>query len=241
MTETKEYEDFVLAIMNRMHIVKTKQLVNCISNYYDGITKKTAAFILMTMQSRFVIFNTTDGYTVDKETYKAISGDKFMDNVDRKSPQAVELEVEPLLTPTQKELIDDFWIIADYMPSSEEFIVCYPPFMITFTTDGIENLSDEDFENGNMEKATGVLYEIARLTTQSEDARSLQIKYISKYSRKFRDAISRIAVIDKEDHARFVPYLGFTRICVLDPSEDSGYRLVQVRSDDEKWKDYVEE
>lgn len=217
--------NLVRNILKKVKFLRTKQLIICLTNSFSEYDESSALYILVSMQMKGYILLSKDGWAMTIGVYNQISDDKFYDKIDTTQYHAINFNIEPYLEKYDKSLVNLMWLVADTYPQSEDFVMGDYPFVINYSLD----------PNGKNHK---ILYQLAYFSKENE-LFDIQLLKSTKYIYpEFRDAVVRIAVVEDEKRANFVPRVGFKYICVLDNSQNNNFRILQKRSDEERWNDY---
>ena len=218
------YSEFVTKILKKIPYIKTEILIRCLVNYYPNVNEKMAKEILYDIQSNGECLMSTDGWTLTKGMYYRISDDKFRDNFHYHNDYRLD-DVSKYLRDLDKDDVDIMWLVADLMPDSENFIVCDTPWNIMF------DVPSDEFSEAK-------LFQLIKIPGDVENERIELLKNSKRLipEDKVINSIRRIALIENPDNAFKIPKLGFTHICVLDPKQTKGYRVVEKRTKD-IWSD----
>ena len=218
------YSEFIGKILRKIPYIKTDILVRCLVNYYPNVNEKMAKEILFDIQSNGECLMSKDGWTITKGMYYRISDDKFRDEIRYHNECRLD-DIEKYLRELDKEDVDVMWLVADLMPDSENFIVCDTPWNIMFDVPGNEFGEPK-------------LFQLIKIPSDVENERIELLKNSRRIipEEKVINSIRRIALMENPDNAWKIPRLGFTHVCVLDPKQTKGYRVVERRTKD-IWKD----
>lgn len=218
------YSEFISKILRKIPYIKTKILIRCLVNYYPDVNEKKAKEILYEIQNNGECLMSTDGWTLTKGIYYRISNDTFRDNFHYHNECRLD-NVSDYLRDLDKEDVDVMWLVADLMPISENFIVCDTPWNIMFDAPG------DEFNEPKLFQLIKVPYDV-------ENERIELLKNSKRLipEDKVINSIRRIALIENPNNAFKIPWLGFTHVCVLDPKQVKGYRIVEKRTKD-IWRD----
>lgn len=228
----EEVKIFTQKILQKVQVFRYTQLVEMLNrkfNFESDISQ--SAIIDMQRRGYFIIEDS--GYIITKQLYIQWSHDKFLDNISKNNefsrlkmefPIYSESNIEGKITYTQvgttsisNELKNDryrydslksMWIIASYIPDSEDFISCDRPFNLSFL---------KQTEDGN----NTYLYQIMNTSTNDILAKRSMLFSAGKIDERFTDSIFRIAIIEKEEHADLIPHLGFGMIVMLNKNENN--------------------
>lgn len=229
-----EYEDFVKHITLTVPLIKTEQLKLMISKYFSQDIN-TVDTVLLALQGNQVILTTQDGWSMTPGQYIKLTGDRFLTARNSWTNETDELRRLPNMDEkcrkVNKSLSKCLWIVADMMPDSSGFILTGPPFSVAFTTVPTE-------------KRPSYVYEVAYIDRGYEVVGAELLRRIPKTgSNHVKKSIIRICVIEDEDYAFEVPWIGFAYIVKIDHSRLNHYRVVEERtarkgiSLEERWKD----
>ena len=248
----EEYEDFIREILRKVPILKTEQLKICLMNSFNDISEEVAREILTAIQRRGYILLSKAGWAMTKRMYKDITNDvrgTFIKVKDEETGlydpyhyleeklsvygkdhnKIIKCDyVENLISEKKKDIVDCMWIIAEMMPASEEFCFGNTPWTVMF-------------HSPPTEKVDGKLFQISKISSKTEDSRIEMIKSLPKIKDKnLLKNIRRIAIMDDENHAWKIPYLGFTHVLKIDESIPKKYKIIgEPRQMKEIWKDNV--
>ena len=229
-----EYEDFVRHITLTVPLIMTEQLKLMISkNFSQDID--TVDPVLLALQGNQIILMTQDGWSMTPGQYIKLTGDRFL--VARNSWNSATDDLKRLpgmddrCSRVNRPLSKCLWIVADMLPDSADFILAGPPFSVAFTTIPTE-------------ERPAYLYEIAYIDRGYETAGTELLRRIPKIkSNHVKKDIVRICVIEDEDYAFSVPWIGFSHIVKIDADCPGHYRIVEQRtmrqgiSLEERWRD----
>lgn len=222
----ENYGAFIRKILRKIPYIKTRILVLCLINYFAELDEKMANNILYELQSQGEVLLSVDGWAITKGMYYRISDDKFRDNF--KYHNECRLDgISNYLKEYNKDDVDVMWLVADLMPDADNFIVCDTPWNIMF------DIPSDEWNGAR-------LYQLIKIPGDVEDERIELLKSSKGLipNDKLFEKIKRIALIDNPEHAFKIPRLGFTHICVLDPKQKKGYKVVEKR-DKDIWSDTV--
>ena len=247
----EEYESFVRNILQKIPLLKTEQLIKCLINSYNDIDEDVAKNILTAIQRRGYILLSSSGWAMTKRMYKTLSNDVRNIYVKQKNEvtglydpyfylgdtihvfskdhsKETEKQIEDLISQKHKDIIDCMWIVADMMPESEDFSFGNAPWTLMFCTNATE-------------KSSGKLFQIVKIPKKTEDSRIEMIKSWPKIKDKETlKNIRRIAIIEDENHAWKVLYLGFTHVIKINENLPKKYEVIgEPRTSKELWKDNV--
>lgn len=246
------YEDFVRRLMARTPILHTRQLLTAMVNEFanEPMSPEFALnVVLPEVQRRGYIMMSESGWTMTSMMYRMLSDDRLsigynlhgpyklnkkIDVFSKDSKMIIDSAEPPVLVsrlPCGRDRLDEIdamWIVCDNMPESDDFISgTTPPWDAVFTT------KPKSDENGDR---PGKLIEITRIHNTSLVADIERLRALPPIQAKTQQAaMQRIAIVDDEDAAQYVPYIGFRFICRIDMSSPSGYRVIEKRSADEAW------
>ena len=117
-------------------------------------------------------------------------------------------------------------IAADMMPLSRDFEISAGHWYIQFIMPPKEN-------------QPSLLFQITKIPKGEEFTMAQLLKNIPCVEKKETAShIRRIAVIEDPRCVSQVPFIGFRYICILNEKSESGYRILEKRSEEEMWKDY---
>ena len=129
------------------------------------------------------------------------------------------------LKPFFRHCLDCYPLLLDLYPASEHF-----------------RLSDSLFPLSFVHEAKGLIYELIRIPEGREEMyQGILLKDALQYQDKafdaYRESVRRIAVVQAPACAQYVPYVGFSFICVKAETE-KGFMIAEKRTGD-TWKDLV--
>lgn len=227
----EDIQDYVKEILNKVGLLKTKQLQLFVSNKYQDLSDSEALDVLKVMQRSGYLYMSQDGWAMNKGTYERITGDTFHDkctlnNYDNVITFDIGKEMDANLN-----IVDCLWPVADMAPRSENFVLTSHPWSVSFAIN-----TDKD---GN--SIQGRLYQVLKVPNGSERIYAELIRQMPKIQDKdTRESIRRIVIIDDENDSWMIPHLGVSCVICLDENEKRGFKIIEKRSDEDLWSDYVE-
>lgn len=226
ITGYENYREFVGKVLKVTPIMKTEQLKLMISNYFNQPLESVNE-IVFALKSGHEIILSSDNWVMTVGKYRQLIGDKYF-NYDTSSVEGQYKLVSPVskyLERLNMDVIKALWVVIDMMPRSEDYVVTSAPWALAFTT---KPEGDKP----------GLFYEITVIRKGEEIQATELLKILPPIqSRHFRETTRRIALIEDPTYAWAVPYLGFSHILTLDESSETHYKVVEKRSEDERWKD----
>lgn len=248
------YEEFILSILKRIPILRTKQLLIALQKYYEDMSDKLASDILFGLQRKRVIMLSETGWVMTQGMYYRLTNDKFNDGATFRTTYHIPKEIgiygnihetnnkltwgrirtstiEDELDQHTKNYVNCMWLVVDMLPDSEDFFVANPPWNIAFDT------SSSDPENSK-------LFLISMVPSSGETTKCEAFRNLPKINdEKLRNSIRRIAIMEDPNHYWKIPHLGFSHVVALDENMQTNYRIIEARLKDnpkEVWKDYGE-
>lgn len=219
------YKLFVNNILSRVPLLLTKQLTQCIVNYYkgqEGIDENNALQVLFALQRQGELFLSKDGWTMTKGMYWQLTGDKHHDFVSSDGLYRVE-KIDKSYKLNSSDQVIAFWLVAKYMPDSNDFSRASSPWNYVFTTK--ETKTNPSY-----------LYEVAFLPRSREDAIVHMLRVLPKYDvEEFRKHVKRILIVENPNIIWRIPYVGISDIYVI---ENGNIKLSESRKPEEVWKEY---
>ena len=227
--EYKEYWECLNNIFSKIKILKKRDLINALCNNFIGITEGEAEHILVTLQARERLIITKDGYVLTKPMYYSLTGDWVEEKLNVHGKVRMQADLQSLVPTYYTKYIECMPVVIDLMPDSNDFMVGRKPWLIQFIV--------EDDEGGSSK-----LYQITRVKKGSEVTEGIILRNLKdKLDAEERDSIRRIVVMEDPELSWRIPYVGITHIVTNDDTESTGYRIVEDRTKENIWKDYVEE
>lgn len=249
MSDFNYYHDFVRGILKKLPVLKTKQLIKAITNYYyedDLMSEEKAQLILNNMQSHGYLLLSENGWAMTKGYYKTITNDRFLDNLASKGyyylPEQFDVydsqhkwqsceKIEDLIDEYHKNLINCFWVIVDMFPEGYSFMITQEPYNAMFIS------TNQDGEY--------MLYEVMYVHYYSMRFIDEILKNVCKagspkddnLETEGHDFIHKIVILEEESSAYQIPYTGIDYICVIDDKTNTNYRIVEDRTKQDRWKD----
>ena len=242
-----EYSDFLDKITGKIQVLKTEQLVRALVNYYEGMNTELAFQIIKAYQRNRHIFLTEgdlDGWAIKPNLFRIITHDKFYaqenpKNSNNRIPSIwnvynedcskilMKKPPEELLTQSQKNDVNSFWIILDMLPESEDFQISKKPWTYVFTTD-----ADEETNRSSL------LYQIIKINKINQDAVVEMLKNVPESEEKDADmkkVYRRIALVEDERVAHRLPHIGFSHVCKLNDDKPRHYEVIKKIPATERW------
>ena len=146
---------------------------------------------------------------------------------DDNSGVIAEKRIDECISQKQKEQIDCMWLIADMMPYSVDFFTNVSPWTMCF-------ISEPE------EEGMGKIYEIIYISEKKKDALIQALKSLEEIkSKKLRDCIRRIAIVENKEIAEEIPLIGFKFITEIDDKEEKNYSILSKMNVEESWSEYV--
>lgn len=252
-----EYKNLVTSVLDKVPVLRTDQLATIIMRYGDmvlddDINRTLAQSILTAIQRNGYVLMNEDGWAMTKSAYLQLTNSKFGENISPHGSYRIENElkriryrengvrdviksgpVESFITTKRLEDIDAMWIIADMFPDSENFTAGTPPFNFLFIQEGEKPCEENDYQ-----EVPSICYEVAYVSKTNENAAIAMMNSLPPITdEKMRESIKRIVILEEYRHPWMIPYCGVSHICKIDPESDINYSVVEVRNDDERWKD----
>lgn len=229
------YKDYVMCIMNKLSLVRTDQLVVCITNKFknadDALMKKMdknlAMEILLGLQRQGEIYLSEDGWTMTKGMYWRLTDDRYRDNI-RYSNIYKLPAINKVCEKYNVARTQCMWYIAANMPDAEDFAITESPWTFAYTTEAKP-------EKGEISK----LHEVIYFPKTREDALCHILNVIPKIqSDNFKECIERIAIVENKNCEWKIPYVGFTKIYAINHDNENHLELIKDRSNEKIWKSY---
>lgn len=220
-----KYQEFVQSLLKRVPILQTEQLTTALVNLYD-INYKESLEIMQALQNKGVLLLSVDGYAMTRAAFIRLIDSKRIEDAHTSVNYSYRLpEMRHLIEKDEYHLnlIDCMWIVVDMLPLSKNFVVCPEPWDIVFDVAEDENNS-------------GRLYQITRIPSSKEDIRCELLRCLSPVPDYIKDKITRIAIMDNEEHNWMVPHIGFSHIVKLDAAEQRHYLITETREKDDIWR-----
>ena len=238
----KKYTDFIIDIVKKIPVIPVRLLIIALINCFEELeaSEELAFQILKKIQCSGHILLTDNGWALTKKAYRFYSNDRYpkfdlrsdcrIGNViniyDDGNPQKIteSKDVSELIKSSEmKKIIDALWVAFDLLPESKDFIPGMEPWQIMFCTK-----YDDD---------PAQCYEIIKIDKGMERIECEKLNNLRPIiDPNEREKIIRIAILDDENYAYKIPYIGFRHICVLNDKSDTGYTVVENR-DENIWKD----
>ena len=222
------YEDFARHILRNVPLIKTEQLQLMIANQFqqdfDSVND-----VMFALQRNQIILMTSDGWSMTVGQYIRITGDRFLrgrNSYDAPTDSLNRLQnMDGKCRKVNRPLSKSLWVVAEMLPDSANFIIAGSPWTVAFTSIPTE-------------KRPSYLYQIAYIDKGYETTLAYLLRSLpSIESNHLRDSIRRICIIEEEEYAFKVPYIGFTYIVTIDHESPTHYRVVETRSGKDRWKE----
>lgn len=228
-----EVKEFVTGIFKKISILRYSQLREMLIAKFN-ISEDEAKKYVIKLQKEGYLLVEKSGLCLTKQLYLQWSHDKFLDNIAKNNEfvrVADEFYVygEPVgddgiakyqpigVTSCKKELAKDsyrnnivnaMWVIASYLPKSENFVTGQVPFEVNFV---LESDSDND----------SFLFQIMNTTEKNILSRASFVEQNCKIKdKKYMDHVFRIAIVEKPEQAILIPKIGFGLIVYIDHNAD---------------------
>lgn len=201
------YRSEIERILRKMPVMTFRQFLRLVG-LITGYEGNQAGNMASMYARNGVILASGNGYVTTKAAVNIVAAGE---------PEVVRFGINRItelhLRPFYKKAVDCFDVVLDMYPISDDFLLLDDVFQFTFI--------DEERNR---------LYEVAKIP--SADAISYEALFRSLPSPgSFKDILTRIAVIDEKEAARYVPKVGFSYICVPDKRKPSGYDIVEKRTE----------
>lgn len=223
----QNYQNTVREILDIIGVCRTKQLINCLKKKYENLNDQEALEILQGLQRNRYLLLSQDGWVMTVGAYMQLANDKFFDKtITSPTEFAIPYDINQILN-VNKNIVNSMWIVADMYPNSKNFVLSNSPWDICFTTPASKNKK-------------GRLFQIMTIAKGEETSKIEMIKNLPEVSSEsFREVIRRIAIIEDEKLSWMVPHLGFAFVCAIDEKSPVGYKILEKRTEEEVWSDYV--
>lgn len=258
-----EVKRFAIETLKKVPVFRYSQLREMLSIEFDISIEESKNMIKRLQKDGYLLIEGA-GHIVTKELYLQWSHDKFLDGIDKNSDvvrldKEFEVYGEPIgsngiaeykvigSSSVQKELakkkerfdiMQEMWVVASYLPMSDNFIITSAPFNISFMIP-IGETSEVH------------LYQVMNTTSKDIMAKCalLQTSFKMKPEhRSYMEHIYRIAIVEDERDAILIPRFGFGLIVTLkydenrklihDPETGAFFTIVEKRNTfEERWGD----
>ena len=219
----KQCEDAVREIMQKVPVLRARQLGKIIYQISDGVTVYESALIaLRKIQRRGYIFLSSDGWVLSRGAAGLVAGDDNLTELDTMSEFALgDITPDLVRLGMVSSTIDCFWPCIEFYPGSKEFIAnLTPPWSICFETS----------RSGNNK-----LYEIMKVPKGQEYTSAEILKQLPPVDEQARKDVIRVAFIEDEKAMDILPRCGIKYFCVADEMLGRGFRIIGKREDEERW------
>ena len=224
------YESYIRRVLERVQILRIKTLKDCVNNCFRKDYGDQIESALLSMQRRGRILLSSDGWCLTKGAYKRftnITRDYFNDKVDYTSSFRLSDTSFLEYGEYDRDIADCMVVVADMHPDSRDFVIGHMPWLVQFVTPYHEDSPSR-------------LYQITKIKSGEELAYGTLMSQLPVMEDEdVLDAIYRIAVLENPESAYLVPKLGFIHIVQINENEPSGYTIIESRSPEYRWKDYV--
>lgn len=209
------------ALFRKVPALTERQFVTALS-HMTGLNGAELKGLIAKLEANGDILLSANGYATTKQTAEAASAGPL--DISFEGRRRIER-----LEPKQfaRECIDCYSVVLGFHPASENFTVSGGLYRMGFCHQG-----------------RNLFYEIIRIP------RDLELSYAPMIIRDAKDCFTnphaeemkahtrRIALVESEAVAEFVPRCGFSFICVSLPPEEKGkgYRIAEKRTED-IWRD----
>ena len=215
--------DFIKNILRKVQILKKSQLIMCLKKKFS-INDEMAAYAINYAQLNGYLIVSLDDYVMSIGFYRFVSGDTRYEHLSLNDPEVKLREsFQDCIPQHNKRVIACMSLVADMMPYSENFGINQPPLLVHFVT--------EPDEKGKL-KVPSAFYQIAYIPHDAVQRFAIQLRHVENIDiDEFKPMIKRLAIVENEEDAALIPYVGFTKIVKVD--EDGAYQLVETR--EEPW------
>ena len=213
------YKEFTNKIFEKVPCMRTEQLKMFFVKYY-GMTEDEAWTIILGLQRAENFWLSCDGWAMTKGMYKKFTGDRFKEHVIINEVYRLD-KMDHVASKYNPDVIKCLWLVIDSLPQSIDFVITDKPYNIQFVITP-ENANDE---------IQSRLYQLVYVSKQNEIVLPQMLKSYPKIQDKqTRDLVRRVALIENEDAAWRIPYIGFSKILLYDENEKS--HLKEIKSED---------
>ena len=207
---TSNYFDFVRKIVDKVHIMKLSQLIMMLQGKFDFPEKKCLEIILDAQKNNYFLVS-KDGYVMTLGYYLMATDDKFFDGTEINNYyNHINFNFKSYIK-DEKGLIDCMTVVANMMPVSEHFFLPAEPWDVMYCTPpelvGVENSDGVVFQPS--------LYELVYIPKETSSVVCLALNELKVDDLDARPFIKRFAVLEDENDAYKVPYVGFTNIVCI--------------------------
>lgn len=212
---------FIKDILKRVHILKRSQLVICLKKKFN-IDDEMANYAINFAQLNGHLVLSLDGYAMTMGFYRFVTGDTRYDHLSFNDPEyKLRSSFKDQVPKHNQRIISCMNLVADMMPYSENFGINQEPFLIYFVT--------EPDEKG-MLQVPSAFYQIAYIPHATIHQTALQLRHAEGVDKEeMRPLVKRLAVVENEEDANWIPYVGFTKIVKV--NEDDSYQLIETRKE----------
>lgn len=223
-----EYLKYVYSIVDKVHVLRLEQLILFMKGEFPSYRDEKLLEIILETQKQNYILLTKDGYVTTNNYYKMISEDKFNDGIEINDYYCrLKINFGPQIK-KEKKLIDCLTVVSKMIPYSKDFFIPNKfPWQVCFTVPDEFIETDEEGETTN-----SVLYQVCYISHAGVMSfREMLLQNFDIYDDESKEHIKRIAVLEDPEDAKLVPYVGFTKLVVVDGMD---YDIVENR--DEPWE-----
>ena len=221
----QECEEYVRNIMQRIPVLRIKQLARALYKLCPTITSTTEAMLTLNkIQRKGYIFMSPDGFAITRGAYSVATGDRLLTKVNSKIGEFAIPDMGPLLQ--EKRLLtsatDCFWIACDFLPYSYEFIAnLTPPWSVCFDAKSSDGLT-KVYEVAKVKKGEG--YQTAEI-----------LKSVPPVPDEAKSGIIRVAILEDIKEKDILPAVGFKFLCTIDENKPRGYKVIEKREGSQIW------
>jgi len=229
ITNLEVYETFVMDVMEKTPLLKTQQLKIMLYKYFQSVDKDMtpdfAESIIFAVQRRARILLTPDGWCMTKGQYKKILCNHAEEKI-KNSESVFRLpEMDEQCSKINPSLINLMWIIAYEMPKSIDYVVGTFPWQVMYITKATSDTPSR-------------LYQFAYISKNEDRQTCMLLKSMPKVGEEFKSVTRRIVLLENEESAPYVPFIGISHILALDEQKKGSYHTVEARKIlSERWKD----
>jgi len=219
------YSDYLVDFINKVGVCKLTQLIKLLKNKGDKLDDKQIEKILNYACIDGKILVSQNDYVLSKYKFADVGVKRYQNDLSQGDLRRIQSDYLP--KKIEGDIIDCLWIVIDLMPDSQEFSV----------GDGLP--WSFSWLQGDGEECKVI--QLCRIPDREEVTREALIASdeLNKHLR-WREKVSRIALVDRVDKLYLVPKLGFRNICMLDDSVEAHFKLVEQRNDEDMWSNSVE-
>lgn len=221
------YFDAMKRILQCCPCIRIKTLKTILVKSYKILDEKYANLIIENMQYHGYVLLTDDGWAITKSFYEVMSSDIYYEKLQHGDKNLLPSGMIDLSEFSWVQTVADCMVVcADMFPLAEDFVTGSAPWYVSFATYPTERKQSR-------------LFQITKIISGMELSNHMLLMNIDRYTEEQRrNVIRRIAIVESENAAYMVPYIGFTAIVMLDEKQAIGYRILQQRSGEEVWQDY---